>query len=410
MDGYAVLDFETTGFVPERSDRVVEVGVVLTDMNGRPQDSWSTLINPKRDIGATHIHGISGADLLDAPEFCDISDDLLGLVSGRALVAHNAPFDTRFFYQELLRAGYEMSAQPAAICSMKWSGRLLGAVKLEHCCEALGIPLDNAHSALADASATAELLAQLIKFTQKNDSWLNELNNARNYQWPAIQGTTPHKTVTRSIGRDRQGSWIHNLVSRTWVPANPNNEAEYLLELEKSLLDFNISATEARALVDTAKRTNVSKDRAMELHLAHLGRLAAEAWSDGVITESERTELLNAAECMGLSGADVDHALDDHENELHRAKPSGPLLEEGDRIVFTGTLQRPRELWIEEVVAAGLATGGITKSTKLLVAADPDSLSGKASKARKYGVPVVSEQAFAKYFEEYLEYDKPLIF
>ena len=45
---------------------------------------------------------------------------------------------------------------------------------------------------------------------------------------------------------------------------------------------------------------------------------------------------------------------------------------------------------------AGLKCGGITKKTKLVVAADPDSQSGKAAKARSYGVPVVTEAAFAR--------------
>ncbi|MGO4103389.1 hypothetical protein AB4Y63_05505 [Leifsonia sp. YAF41] len=34
----------------------------------------------------------------------------------------------------------------------------------------------------------------------------------------------------------------------------------------------------------------------------------------------------------------------------------------------------------------------MTKKVKLVVAADLDSLSGKARKARDYGIPVVSEQ------------------
>jgi DNA polymerase-3 subunit epsilon len=32
---------------------------------------------------------------------------------------------------------------------------------------------------------------------------------------------------------------------------------------------------------------------------------------------------------------------------------------------------------------------------KLLVAADPDTLSGKGRKARDYGIPVITEDAFA---------------
>jgi DNA polymerase-3 subunit epsilon len=38
----------------------------------------------------------------------------------------------------------------------------------------------------------------------------------------------------------------------------------------------------------------------------------------------------------------------------------------------------------------------MSKTTKLVVAADPDSQSGKAAKARSYGIPVVSEAAFAR--------------
>jgi DNA polymerase-3 subunit epsilon len=33
----------------------------------------------------------------------------------------------------------------------------------------------------------------------------------------------------------------------------------------------------------------------------------------------------------------------------------------------------------------------VVKKTKVLVAADPDSLSGKAKKAREYGIPIVNE-------------------
>jgi DNA polymerase III subunit epsilon len=45
----------------------------------------------------------------------------------------------------------------------------------------------------------------------------------------------------------------------------------------------------------------------------------------------------------------------------------------GDLVVLTGEMRRPREEWF-----------GIVK-------VDPDSLSGKARKARDYGIPVVDE-------------------
>jgi len=36
---------------------------------------------------------------------------------------------------------------------------------------------------------------------------------------------------------------------------------------------------------------------------------------------------------------------------------------------------------------------GVTKKVKLVINADPDSLSGKTKKARDYGIPVVVESA-----------------
>lgn len=65
-------------------------------------------------------------------------------------------------------------------------------------------------------------------------------------------------------------------------------------------------------------------------------------------------------------------------------------------------MNRERDEWVSTICAAGLASGGVTKSTRLLVAADPDSKSGKAAKARQYGIPVVGEATFEKIFAKYL--------
>lgn len=54
-----------------------------------------------------------------------------------------------------------------------------------------------------------------------------------------------------------------------------------------------------------------------------------------------------------------------------------------------------REQWESRAVGRGLKVADtVTKATRLLVAADPDSLSGKAKKARRYGIPIVTPQAF----------------
>ncbi len=59
-------------------------------------------------------------------------------------------------------------------------------------------------------------------------------------------------------------------------------------------------------------------------------------------------------------------------------------------------MTRSREVWEQELRNLGLVPwAAVTKKVKLVVAADPDSLSGKARKARDYGIPIVNEQTLA---------------
>lgn len=56
-------------------------------------------------------------------------------------------------------------------------------------------------------------------------------------------------------------------------------------------------------------------------------------------------------------------------------------------------MSKPRPQIAEELAEAGFVVkSGVSKKLDRLVAADPDSLSGKARKARDYGIPVVGEE------------------
>lgn len=44
----------------------------------------------------------------------------------------------------------------------------------------------------------------------------------------------------------------------------------------------------------------------------------------------------------------------------------------------------------------GLEPGTVTKATRVVIAADPNSLSGKAAKARSLGIPIITEDAFER--------------
>lgn len=400
---FAVIDFETTGLVPERADRIVEVGIVLTDDDGRIEDEWTTLVNPHRDVSAGHIHGITAGELLDAPDFADISGQVLDRLAGRVVVAHNAVFDMRFLHCELVRADYPVAERPAALCSMKWAGRVIGTAKLAHCCEALGIPLDDAHAALCDARATARLLPNLLTACNGVGEWLADLDRAATYRWPLPHRHTSYVApVLRGQGGAAVDEWLPSVLQAAWIPGDPEDEAAYLLMLERALLDRSISRTEGRQLVETAEKAGLSAATVQRLHLDYLRSVAVEALDDGVVTDAERRDLHSIADSLGMPRHEVAEALAwaaGHAGSTVAA--SEFALRAGDRVVFTGVMDRGRDEWIATIVAAGLASGGVTKSTRLVVSADPDSLSGKAAKARSYGIPIVTEEAFERLFREY---------
>lgn len=402
---FAVIDFETTGLVPERTDRVVEVGVVLTDDDGRIEHEWTTLVNPRRDVGATHIHGIPAGDVLDAPDFGDISDYLLEMLSGRVLVAHNASFDMRFLHRELQLARYELPSRPTALCSMKWARRMIGAVKLAHCCDALDISLSQAHSALGDAHATAELLSHLLASCCGFPEWLEDIAHCSSYTWPPSFGRAARAmAVHRGQAVADPHAWLRSVLRAAWIPATAEDEASYMVMLDNALLDRSISRSEGRQLLETAEAAGLSRGTVTRLHQDYLRAVAVEALADGIVTDFERAELEAVALALGFGAPYVDEALEwaaaaDASSRQESSK--GLVLQPGDRVVFTGEMNRGRDEWVSAITAAGLASGGISKSTRLLVAADPDSQSGKAAKARQYGIPVVGEEAFEQIFAKY---------
>ena len=66
-----------------------------------------------------------------------------------------------------------------------------------------------------------------------------------------------------------------------------------------------------------------------------------------------------------------------------RLNVTGLALQPGDTVVLTGPMQRGRAEITAQARAAGLRmTSWVSRQTTVVVAADPDSLSGKARDAR----------------------------
>ena len=164
---FACFDFETTGFSPKR-DRVIEVAVV-TVTHGTVGSSWTSLINPGDDVelGATHIHGIKRDWIRSAPSFAEVAGTLFSLFDGKVLVAHNANFDLGFLRSEMSRA--QLLAKGTlfphwdTMKAADFAPSLPASRKLVDVAAAFGVEIANAHQALDDALAVAEIVAAVTE-------------------------------------------------------------------------------------------------------------------------------------------------------------------------------------------------------------------------------------------------------
>lgn len=170
--GYVVVDLETTGFSPAKGDQICEIALISMNPDGTVAEEWHSLINPRRSTGAVHVHGITNAMVAGAPVIEEVLDEIWRRIAGRVLVAHNASFDLRFL--GVLPGSHWVTE---TLCTQRLAPDFLpdGKWTLAACCERAGIPFSNAHAALVDARAAAELLRFYLG---TGVSWQAELSRA----------------------------------------------------------------------------------------------------------------------------------------------------------------------------------------------------------------------------------------
>jgi DNA polymerase-3 subunit epsilon len=181
----AFFDLETTG-LNVSTDRIIELSVLKVNPDGS-QEVVDTRINPEIPISpkATSIHGINDSDLVSSPKFGEIAHSLATFLEGCDLAGYNAiKFDIPVLVEEFLRVGYDFNINDRKFVDVqvifhRKEQRTLGAAYQFYCKK----DLDNAHSALADATATFEILkAQLDRYDDLENevSKLSEISSYNN--------------------------------------------------------------------------------------------------------------------------------------------------------------------------------------------------------------------------------------
>ncbi len=405
---FSVVDLETTGLFPKKHDRILEIAVIQIDSRGTILNEFATLVNPGRDVGATEIHGIETRHILDAPKFAEIAGDVTGALAGSVLVAHNARFDWGFLVSEYARLGYRLPDAPT-VCTLRLvTNRLPDAPsrRLSVVCEYLGVPHGDSHTALGDARATAAVFATLFsQFTHTpslSDLGCRPAVPPSNEDWPSIDPTGRRHTRSDAV-RHAKPAYIPRLVER--LPAvttsSADGAAEYSDMLDRVLEDRRVTAEETEALLEIASSWGLGQAEAQQIHRQYMRSLAAAALSDGVVTEAERRDLREVAVLLGCSEDDLERLLE----TSRLTSPDSPRQRHdlaGQTICFTGESRCylhgatiDRRTAHELAHSAGLVVkDSVTKGLDLLIVADPDSLSGKAQKARRYGTRIMAEAVF----------------
>jgi DNA polymerase III subunit epsilon len=177
-----VVDVETTGFRPGEAT-IIEIGAVRLAGDAVTGEFFS-LVDPAVPVppDITTLTGISDEMVRRAPPAREALASFLAFARGAVLVAHNAPFDLGFLTTGCRAAGLDWP--PAGVLDTAVLARLtLGPGQVPDCKLAtlaryFGTQTAPRHRALADAQATAEVLAGLLGLIAGERAWPEPLTPA----------------------------------------------------------------------------------------------------------------------------------------------------------------------------------------------------------------------------------------
>jgi DNA polymerase-3 subunit epsilon len=207
------FDLETTGVNIQR-DRIVEICVCKISPN-EEMEVKTRRINPEMHIPqeSADIHGITDADVENAPTFRSIASSFYEYLKGCDLAGYNIKrFDVPLLIEEFKRAGLDFDVTGIKLVDMqtifhKMEPRTLTAAYKFFC----GKELTNAHSAEADVLASVEVLnGQLEKYKdlphdvdalsefcdQRDPNWIDSTGKFRWRDGEAIVSFSKHSGTT----------------------------------------------------------------------------------------------------------------------------------------------------------------------------------------------------------------------
>lgn len=173
---------------------MVSVAALAVGDDGNVERSVSSLLNPGVDPGPTHVHGLTADMLAGQPTFAEVAPDLIEVLRGRTLVAHNVGFDYSFLAAEAELVAVELPID-SVMCTVELARRLdLGVdnMRLETLASHWGISQMRPHDALDDALVLAQILKPALVRARERRAWL-PLRPVERRRWP--NGLVTHEEL-----------------------------------------------------------------------------------------------------------------------------------------------------------------------------------------------------------------------
>ncbi|MBS8264118.1 3'-5' exonuclease [Mesobacillus boroniphilus] len=168
-----VFDLETTGFYPEKGDRIISIGAVkVIGSTVLENEVFYSLINPEISVptDVLKLTSITEEELLTAPKTSQALMEFLNFIGSSVLVAHHAKHEQAFmkkFTSNHLRLNFEHRVIDTSFL-IRIFQPVVNSLPLEQICLECGIEVKNRHHALADAKMAAKLWAFYIKKAQEH--------------------------------------------------------------------------------------------------------------------------------------------------------------------------------------------------------------------------------------------------
>jgi DNA polymerase III epsilon subunit-like protein len=200
---WIVGDTETTGTGPGTG--VCELAFAELDDDLNVIDRHTSLIDPQRPItaSASGIHGITNADVADAPtmdQFFEYFYPGKRITGDVVFIAHKADFDLPFFKPYIDNLA-------GVLCTLRLARKVFPDAenhKLQTLMYVLGLTVGDKHRAAADVETTIELLRKIVaqsgasleQLTEEaaRPVWISTMPFSKKYKgWPIE--TVPHDFI-----------------------------------------------------------------------------------------------------------------------------------------------------------------------------------------------------------------------